>query len=74
LEVSPEFDFEFVAAREASIALPENGYILEGEAGLTLVWDEVEDVLTERFEDGFSVLSYCFDAQVTCEGDSEVRG
>ena len=39
LEVVPQFNLEFLAGREGAILMSENGYALEGEAGLPFVRD-----------------------------------
>ena len=48
-------------------------YILEGNPCLPLVGDKGEYVLSERAENGISILSYEVYARVSCKGEGKVR-
>jgi hypothetical protein len=47
--------------------------ILEGNSGLAIIGDQIEDVFPKRIENGVPVLSYEVYAGVTCKHEGKIR-
>jgi hypothetical protein len=73
LEVLAELSLEFGGGWKFTVGVAVYQYILEGNPRLPLVGDKGEYVLSERAENGISILLYEVYARVSCEGEGKVR-